>query len=69
MLSRQKARKTTEKRAPLWKFEQLGTLRKKVIQRAARLTRPGGKLTLTMGINGAVKKELLAYMGCLAPAA
>ena len=64
-----KARKTTEKRAPLWKFEQLGTLRKKIIQRAGRLTKPGGKLTLTMGINNAVEAELLGYLRCLEPAA
>ena len=64
-----RARKTTEKRAPLWKFEQLGTLRKKIIQRAGRLTKPGGKLTLTMGINNAVKAELLGYLRCLEPVA
>ena len=64
-----KARKTTEKRAPLWKFEQLGTLRKKIIQRAGRLTKPGGRLTLTMGISDAVKAELLGYLRCLESAA
>jgi hypothetical protein len=60
-----RARKTTEKRAPLWKFEQLGTLRKKIIQRAGSLTNPGGKLTLSMGVNDAVKAELLGYLRCL----
>ena len=59
------ARKTTDKRSPLWKFEQLGTLRKKIIQRAGRLTKPGGRLTLTMGISDAVKAELLGYLRCL----
>jgi hypothetical protein len=62
-----KSRKTTEKRAPLWHFEQLGTLRKKIIQRAGRLTNPGGKLTLTMSGNNSVKEELLNYLGHLAP--
>ena len=57
-----KSRCTTEKRAPLWRFEQLGTLRRKLIQRAGRLTRPEGKLTLTMGANKAVKSELLHYL-------
>ena len=58
-------RKTTDQRSPLWKFVQLGTLRKKIIQRAGRLTKPGGKLTLTMGANDAVKAELLRYLRCL----
>jgi hypothetical protein len=55
-------RNTTEKRAPLWQFEQLGTLRRKLIQRAGRVTRPQGKLTLTMSANPAVKSELLHYL-------
>src|SRR5690606_28107109 len=37
-----KARRTTDRRAPLWEFTQLGTLRRKLIQRAGRLTRPQG---------------------------
>jgi hypothetical protein len=57
-----KARKTTERRAPLWQFEQLGTLRRKLIQRAGRLTRPQGQLTLTMSANATVKSELLHYL-------
>ena len=69
MQCRPAARKTTEKRAPLWRFEQLGTLRKKIIQRAGRLTNPGGKLTLTMSANDAVQKELLNYLDRLQLAA
>jgi hypothetical protein len=55
-------RNTTEKRAPLWPFQQLGTLRRKLIQRAGRLTRPQGSLTLTMSANPTVKSELLHYL-------
>ena len=62
-------RNTTEKRAPLWRFEQLGTLRRKLIQRAGRLTKPQGKLTLTMSINPSVKSELLHYLDTLKQAA
>jgi hypothetical protein len=62
-------RNTTEKRAPLWRFEQLGTLRRKLIQRAGRLTRPQGKLTLTMSANPTVKSELLHYLEVLGHAA
>ena len=65
----EKQRNTTERRAPLWQFEQLGTLRRKLIQRAGRLTRPRGKLTLTMSANPAVKSELLHYMDILKKAA
>jgi len=61
-------RHTTEKRAPLWQFEQLATLRRQIIQRAGRLTRPQGKLTLTMSINPSVKSKLLHYLHALSPA-
>ena len=62
-------RHTTEKRAPLWRFEQLGTLRRKLVQRAGRLTRPQGKLTLKMSANPTVKSELLHYLQVLKKAA
>jgi hypothetical protein len=62
-------RNTTEKRAPLWRFEQLGTLRRKIIQRAGRLTRPQGRLTLTMSANPTVKSELLHYLDMFKKAA
>ena len=64
-----KARNTTERRAPLWQFEQLGTLRRKLIQRAGRLTRPQGELTLTMSANPTVQSELLHYLDRLRHAA
>lgn len=56
---------TTEKRSSLWKFKELGTLRKNIIQRAARITRPQGKLKLTMNSNEKVKTELLKYFDAL----
>ena len=65
----QKERHTTERRMPLWRFMQLGTLRRKLIQRAGRLTRPQGKLTLTMSANRATKTELLHYLDRLKKAA
>lgn len=69
MLCYEQDRYTTEKRAPLWRFEQLGTFRRKLIQRAGRLTRPQGKLTLTMSANSTVKSELLHYLEVLGHAA
>jgi len=69
MLCYEQERNTTEKRAPLWRFEQLGTLRRKLIQRAGRLTKPQGNLTLTMSANPTVKSELLHYLDVLKRAA
>jgi hypothetical protein len=57
-----KQRATTAKRTQLWAFERLDTLRRKLIQRAGRLTRPQGKLTLTMSANTSIKNELLHYL-------
>lgn len=69
MRSTQKERGTTERRMPLWRFEQLATLHRKLIQRAGRLTKPQGKLTLTMSANAATKSELLHYLDRLKRAA
>lgn len=55
-------RATTEQRAPWWMFVRLGTRRMRLIQRAGRLTRPNGHLTLTMSANPAVQTELLHYL-------
>lgn len=61
-------RQTTEKRAPLWKFERLATLRRRLVQRAGRLTWPQGILTLTLGANQAFKHEFMSYLSQLEPA-
>jgi hypothetical protein len=62
-------RATTPTRAPLWTFKQLETLRRTLVQRAGRLTRPQGELTLTVSANNQVKKELLHYLDQLQKAA
>lgn len=62
MQVRSPERRTTKKRAPLWYFERLETLRRKLIQRAGRLTRPQGALTLTLTANEAVQNKLLGYL-------
>jgi hypothetical protein len=69
MSAKEKQRATTDRRSPLWFFEQIDTIRRKLIQRAGRLTRPQGELTLTMSANDAVKSELLHYLHALKPAA
>src|SRR6266498_3738470 len=55
-------RGTTEKRSPLWVFEGLEIMRRKFIQRAGRLTRTNGTLTLTMSANRAVEQILQGYL-------
>lgn len=69
MALKPKDRGTTEKRAPLWEFEELSTIRQRLIQRAGRLTQPQGRLTLTMSGNEAVKRELLYFLDALKKAA
>ncbi|NJN70531.1 MAG: IS1380 family transposase [Nitrospira sp.] len=58
-------RRTTEKRAPLWSFERLATLRRRLVQRAGRLTWPQGVLTLTLGVGPAVQHDFVEYLGRL----
>ena len=65
MATRRRSRKTTEKRAPLWRFERLNTVRCKLIQLAGRLIRPQGKLTLRLSVNESIKNELLTYLAAL----
>lgn len=69
MMTSRKSRGTTEKRAPLWKFQDLATLRKNIFQRAGRITRPEGALTLTMSGNNAVRREITYFMESLKKAA
>ena len=69
MIVRPPDRGTNWGRAPMWVFEKMETFCKKIIQRAGRLTRPGGELTLTLGPDEAVKRELLSYLSALEKAA
>jgi hypothetical protein len=48
-------RGTTEKRTVKWLFEGLDALRRTIIVRAGRLTRPQGNLTLTLNANPTVQ--------------
>jgi hypothetical protein len=69
MRTEERSRGTTDNRAALWAFEQVDTVRKTLLQRAGRLTRPSGKLTLTISAAGLVKEKLLAMLDRLRPAA
>ncbi len=61
------AHRTTEKRTAL--FQELNTFRRNLLQRAGRIIRPNGKVTLSMSDNPAVKTELLHYLDALGQAA
>ena len=69
MHAEKQSRGTTDNRAALWVFEQLDTVRKTLLQRAGRLTRPSGRLTLTISGGGTVKEKLLGMLNRLRPAA
>jgi hypothetical protein len=62
MISAPAAHRARPKRPAAWKFKTLDTLRHRIIQRAGRLTRPQGELTLTMSANRAVRKSLLHFL-------
>ena len=69
MISHPPCRGTTAKRAALWAFEQLQTLRRKLIVRAGRLVRPQGQLVLSMNSDDVVEEELTRYLDALQIAA
>lgn len=58
----ERQRGTTAKRPALWKFSRIDTLRKVVIQRAGRLIKPGGILTLSLAANDSVRENLQKYL-------
>lgn len=68
MLSSPATRATTAKRAALWLFEEATSIRRKFIQRAGQLTRPHGKLRLTLSGNEPTRKGLMHYLDSLARA-
>ncbi len=69
MLASPVAERALPKRPAAWAFEKLDTLRHRLIQRAGRLTRPQGQLTLTLSANEAVRKDLLHFLDVLQKAA
>ena len=65
MLTTPQSRGTIAKRTTLWVFVKLDTLRGKMIQRAGRLTRPQGTLTLTISGGRVVKDSILNCLDAL----
>ena len=58
MLLNPRERRTTAKRAALWCFREIETLRRTLIQRAGRIIRPAGKLILSMNSNARLEGDL-----------
>jgi hypothetical protein len=69
MISSEPLVRALPKRPAVWPFLKLDTLRHRIIQRAGRLTRPQGELTLTMSANHAVQQDLLHFLHKLREAA
>ena len=55
-------RRSRPKRSAQWRFESLGTLRSRLLRRAGRLIRPGGRLTLVVSGVPAVRRTLEKYL-------
>jgi hypothetical protein len=58
-------RRSTPKRAALWRFRELATLRRTLIQRAGRILRPAGQLILSLDSNERLETELTGYIETL----
>ncbi len=69
MLAAPAANRARPKRPAAWNFKTLDTIRHSIIQRAGRLTRPKGDLTLTMSANHAVRNDLLHFIDVVKKAA
>lgn len=65
MLAQPSCQRSLWKRPAAWKFEKLDTIRHQIIQRAGRITRPQGNITLTMCANQAVKRDFLHFLDVL----
>jgi hypothetical protein len=65
MHTSERARNTTAPRTSYWKFQQIDTIRKTLLQRAGRLTQPGGTLTLTISANTSLKDRILQMLAAL----
>ena len=65
MQTTKSSRGTTAKRTSLWVFEKVDTIRKTLIQRAGRLTRPKNALTLTISANAWIEKRFMRIFNAI----
>ncbi len=61
--------KNQAKRAAHWEFLELGTIRQRWLHLAGRLTRPAGRLTLTVSENPVIRQDLERFLDVLQQAA
>jgi hypothetical protein len=54
------------KRSALWVFERIGSLRQRIFHRAGKLTRPNGRLTLTLNASKSIRERLLSLRDAVA---
>ena len=66
MASRPPRRGTTPKRTALWAFDQMHTVRRRLVVRAGRFVRPQRKPVLSMNANADVENEMSLYLAALA---
>lgn len=69
MATRHYHRNMNTRRSPLWVFQHIDTIRRNLINRAGRFTKPKGKLTLTISANHKVREEIVAFVEKLRKAA
>jgi hypothetical protein len=60
-----RARGTIAKRDALWCFREIKILRRTLIQRTGSITRPAGKVILSMNVNEKLENELLQSISTL----
>lgn len=65
MQSQEPERHTTRNRATLWGFQRVDTIRKTILQRAGRLSRPAGTFTLTFCAGKELRHRVLHFMKSL----
>ena len=66
MASRPPQRGTSPKRAALWAFEQMRTVRRRLVRRPGRLVQPQRKPVLSMNADADVETEMSFYLAALA---
>lgn len=69
IMTKQKTQRTSFGRCTHWVFEQIGTVRRNIINRAGRITNPHGTYTLTISGNKEIKREYLETLDALDKAA
>jgi len=65
MLTKPSLSRALPRRSAVWKLEKLDTIRHGIIQRAGRISRPQGDLTLTLSASQTVRKDIQYFVSVL----